>query len=433
MVDKQPQRLRRALGFWALTAYGLGDILGAGIYALVGPVAAMAGSAAWLSFLTTVAIAALTAVSYAELGSRYPKSAGEAWFSRQAFGSPSLALLIGFLVFASGVVSMATVARAFAGYLLALLGVESSPLASSAMAVFLLTLAGINFWGIRQSSATNIVCLIVAAAGLLLVVAAGLAFVLGGGGRLVMPADWTAMGVMQGSALAFFAFIGFEDMVNVAEEVHRPERNMPAAILTAVAVTGTAYVLVAWVATAVVPPAELAASDAPLLEVVRQAAPWVPAWSFTLVALFAVANTALLNFVMASRLLYGMAELELLPSWLHRLHGRTQTPHRAIMVILALVLALALSGTIVHLAGTTNVLLLLVFTVVNLSLLVLKVRGGRRTSGFRTPLPLPFAGAATCLALIVFVPRASLVMAGWIVLLGLLIVAAWVWRRRGAA
>ena len=419
-------RLERRLGFWALTAYGVGDILGAGIYVLVGKIAGIVGDRTWIAFAVAMGVASLTALSYAELGARFPSSGGEAAFCRQAFRWPTASFMVGWLVLASGVVSLATVARAFAGYVLDSLPALAASASWIVPAVFLLVVAGIAFWGIRQSSAANIVCTIVEVIGLLIVVVTGLVFLFRAREPLLTPAvppgelagaNWILIG--QGSALAFFAFIGFEDMVNVAEEVKRPERNLPRAILTALAVAGSVYILVAWVATSVVPADELARTDAPLLEVVRRSAPWLPASLFTLIALFAVANTGLLNFVMGSRLLYGMSRQELLPAWLGAVHARTHTPHFAIVTVFVVALVLTFSGSLEHLAGTTSTLLLTVFFTVNLSLVVLKRRGPARDGvGFQIPLCIPLAAAVTCLVLVLFAPPESLLLTGVVILIG---------------
>ena len=232
----------------------------------------------------------------------------------------------------------------------------------------------------------------------------------------------TAMTIVQAAAIAYFAFIGFEDMANIAEEVRDPGKILPRAILAALGIAGLVYLAVAFVATRVVSPVLLAQATAPLTEVVTQSAPGFPTELFTLIALFAVANTGLLNFVMASRLIYGMSREDLLPAWLSAVHHTRQTPHRAILLVLVVTVALALSGTIVNLAGTTSGLLLLVFFFVNLSVVVIRRREGRASRGFSPPLMLPVFGAATCLGLFTFLPRASLLMTLSAVLAGLVII-----------
>ena len=420
MNDSKPAELRRSLGLWALVFYGVGDILGAGIYALVGKVAGVAGSASWAAFGVALVVAGLTALTYAELGGRFPRSAGESFFTEQAFGRPALSLLVGWIVLSSGILSLATVSVAFGGYMTGL--VPGLP-PSATVAGILLLLAAINFRGMRESSTTNIIATMVELTGLLIVIVAGALF-LGRSpdasilqtvevGRAV---GWTE--IASGAALGFFAFIGFEDMVNVAEEVKDPERNMPRAILVALCVTGVIYLLVVLVATSVVAPDELAASEAPLLSVVQRATEVVPDRLFTLIALFAVANTGLLNFIMASRLIYGMSRQGLLPTTLGTVHPRRRTPHFAVLTVLAVALALALSGTLTYLAGTTSLLLLLVFFTVNTSLVVIRRRKGSTSRTFCAPRWVPLVGALSCLGLMPFVPRTSLLTAGIIVALG---------------
>ena len=420
MNDSKPAELRRSLGFWALVFYGVGDILGAGIYALVGKVAGVAGSASWAAFGVALVVAGLTALTYAELGGRFPRSAGESFFTEQAFGRPALSLLVGWIVLSSGVLSLATVSVAFGGYMTGL--VPGLP-PSATVAGILLLLAAINFRGMRESSTTNIIATMVELTGLLIVIVAGALFL----GRspdagIVQTIEvgrtvgWTE--IARGAALGFFAFIGFEDMVNVAEEVKDPERNMPRAILIALCVTGVIYLLVVLVATSVVAPDELGASEAPLLSVVQRATEVVPDRLFTLIALFAVANTGLLNFIMASRLIYGMSRQGLLPTTLGTVHPRRRTPHLAVLTVLAVALALALSGTLTYLAGTTSLLLLLVFFTVNVSLIVIKRRDRSTARTFCAPRWVPLVGALSCLGLMPFVPRSSLLTAAIIVALG---------------
>ena len=420
MTDSQPPQLRRSLGFWALVFYGVGDILGAGIYALVGKVAGVAGSESWAAFSIALFVAGLTALTYAELGGRFPRSAGESFFTEQAFGRPWLSLLVGWVVLCSGILSLATVSVAFGGYMSGLVPALPSWVTVTGI---LFLLAAINFRGMRESSTTNIVATMVELTGLLIVIVAGALFLLEQPDpeipRTIAASSnvgWRA--IATGAALSFFAFIGFEDMVNIAEEVKDPERNMPRAILVALGVTGVVYLLVVLVATSVVPPESLAASKAPLLAVVQRSTDIIPDRLFTLIALFAVANTGLLNFIMGSRLIYGMARQGLLPSPLGRVHAARRTPHLAIIAVLLVALALALSGTLTYLAGTTSLLLLLVFFTLHLALIAIKHRDARRPRTFCAPHLVPFVGALTCLALMPFVPRGSLVTAAMILALG---------------
>lgn len=419
-------QLQRRLGLVALVFYGVGDILGAGIYALVGKVAGMAGDFSWLSFVIALIVASLTGLTYAELGGRFPRSGGEAHFCRQAFERLWIAKLIGWLVFWSGVVSLATISRAFAGYLL-----EQWPGASAAsvMTALLVLLAIINFVGIQFSSSANIVCTLVELSGLLIVIVTGVTFLLQGNhafaddaGMVVdsVPAD--ALSVLQAAALAFFAFIGFEDMVNVAEEAKNPRRDMPRAIILAAGIAGVLYIAVVLVAIHVVPPQVLGRSKAPLLLVVQTAAPAIPTWLFTAIALFAVANTGLLNFITASRLLYGMSQDRLLPGWLGRVHGSRLTPHWAILTVLIVTFTLAMTGTLAYLAGTTSVLLLLVFLTMNVALIRLKHNSKSNAGSFSVPMVLPVIGAVVCAGLLLCTSGREILTAGTLALIGGLLI-----------
>lgn len=235
------------------------------------------------------------------------------------------------------------------------------------------------------------------------------------------PVSWNV--IAQGATLAFFAFIGFEDIVNVAEEVKAPERSIPIALITATLAAGTIYIVVVSVATAVVPPADLAASSAPLLEVIRRTAPAVPDLALTIIVLFAVANTGLLNCVMASRLLYGMSRQHLVPQWLGAVHPRTRTPYWAIVTVLFAALGLVLSGTLVVLAGTNGFMLLSVFATINVSLWVIKSRQGRRAEGFAIPRAMPVVGVLFCVGLLLFVKPAAMLNGAIVILVGLVLVA----------
>ncbi len=409
--NAEADSLKRVFGLPTLVIYGVGDILGAGIYAVIGKIAGLSGSLVWVSFLTAMSVATLTALSYAELGSRIPQSGGVATFIHRAFRKDWLSILVGWLMFCTCLVSMATLSKAFAGYLNAF-----APAIPAWLIIITLfsALAFVNFRGMQESSALNIFCTALEVSGLVIVILVSTLFIIGGGGGTGNPPaspvpnaqaiGWTA--IVQGAALAFYAFIGFEDIVNVAEEVKNPERNVPRAILFALGIAGVVYVLVSWLASNVLSPAALAGSNAPLLDVVRRAQPNFPAVVFSLIALFAVLNTALLNFVTASRLLFGMSREGLLPAWLGKLHPRRATPYRTLLIILPIAIFLALSGTLQFLAGTTATLILAMFCLVNLSLLVIK-RQEPRVDGFQVPYLIPALALLSNLFLIAFAETKS--------------------------
>lgn len=424
LPNSESESLKRVFGLPTLVIYGVGDILGAGIYAVVGKIAGLAGSMVWASFLVAMLVAALTALSYAELGSRLPKSGGVAYFVHIAFQREWLSMLVGWLMFCTCLVSMATLSIAFSGYLNAFL--PMIPTWVIVLALFA-GLTFVNFRGMKESSALNIICTLMEVSGLVIVILVSTAFLWGGNASAVanpLP-DSSVLGstaFLQGAALAFYAFIGFEDIVNVAEEVKNPEQNVPKAILLSLGIAAVIYLLISWLATQVLSPAELSASGAPLLDVVRRAQPNFPAAVFTIIALFAVMNTALLNFVTASRLLFGMAREGLLPAWLGKLHPERLTPYRTFLVILPIAIVLALSGTLQFLAGTTATLILIIFCLVNVSLLIIKGRQPLHPGRLRVPNLIPVAALLSNLILITFASSASHLLSLAFIVIGLLLI-----------
>jgi APA family basic amino acid/polyamine antiporter len=402
-VPKSEPTLKRAIGPFELTLYALGSMLGSGIYALVGKAAGIVGNAVWLSFIAALCAALLTALSYASLGSRYPRAGGAAYVTDRAFGWPILSFAVGLALVCSGMTSVATQSRVFATNLSGFLGVESIPVEALALG-FLLITAGIVFRGIRESMWVNIVCTLIEAAGLLLVIAVGFSY-WGSVDYFETPADSvsasTALLILQGSILTFFAFIGFEDTYNVAEEVKDPETTIPIALVTAMLLATVLYIAVAISAVSVVPYQELATAAAPLAAVMEKAAPAFPAVVLVAITMFAVANTALLNYITASRMLYGMSNQGLLPPAVGRIHPTRQTPHIAILILLALLTPLMLSAGISELAAATVLLLLFTFAVVNAALFVLKRRPGEPPGRFEIPAWIPALGCILCVVLIV--------------------------------
>src|SRR3990170_434130 len=335
-TSEQKPTLRRSIGPAQMALYGLGSMLGAGIYGLIGKAAGQAGNALWLAFVVALVAALLTALSYASLGSRHPRAAGAVYVTQRAYGFPLLSFMVGLALVCSGLTSIATQSQVFAANIAALFGLESIPVSWLALG-FLLILTGIVFRGIRESMWVNVLCTLVEAGGLIL----------------------------------------------------------------AMAVAAILYIAVAVTAVSVVPWGELAQAPGPITEVVARAAPSIPPTLFTAITLFAVANTALVNYVTASRLLYGMARQGLLPSRLGSVHAARRTPHIAVAALFLVLAPLALLGTITELAAATVLLLLLVFTVVNGALFILKRRKSEAPGRFEVPLFVPALGAAVCLVLIV--------------------------------
>ncbi|CAM5578382.1 MULTISPECIES: APC family permease [Streptomyces] len=397
--DASRPQLRRVLSTRLLYFFILGDVLGAGVYVLVGQVAAASGGAVWVPLLTALLLALLTAASYAELATKYPRAGGASHYATLAFG-PAAGFVAGFCMLAAGIVSVAALARGFAGdYLSAFV---TLPVALVAV-VFLAVLALVNARGVKESTRANVVATLIEVGGLAVIVALGVWLLLRGDGdpgrltELGTAEKGTAAAVLSGSVLAYYSFVGFETSVNVAEETRDPRRSYPRALFGALATAGAVYVLVGAAASAAVPTEVLARSSGPLLEVVH-AAGGVPPLLFSAVALVAVANGALLTGIMASRLAYGMARDGLLPSVLTRLLPRRRTPWAAITATTVPALLLALTGSVAALAATLVLLLLVVFLLVNTAVLVLRRREGA-PGHFRVPAALPVLGAASCVLL----------------------------------
>lgn len=405
-VKPEEPGLRKSLGGWQVAFYGLGSMLGAGIYALVGRAAGTLGNAVWLAFLAAMVVAMLTGLSYACVGSRYPKAGGAAYVTNRALRRPWLSYVVGLCVTMSGLTSMATGSQAMAETLGRGLGME---LPVKLVAIGIVLVVGlVIFRGIRESMWMNMLCTGVEAAGLLFIIAVGMRF-WGGVNYLETPVSATGgeaavpvMLILQGAVLMFFSFIGFEDILNVSEEVKNPRRNVPFGLISAMVVATLIYMGVAVTAVSVMPWRELAQSSTPLMEVAHRAAPWFGNIDrvYLGITLFAIGNTALLNYVMGSRLLYGMSRQGLLPRVLGSVHPTRQTPHVAIGVLFVVVTGLILNGSVKQLAESTVLLLLMVFTVVNASLVVLKLRLGEPRGGFEVPIAVPALGAVVCLVLI---------------------------------
>jgi amino acid transporter len=382
----------------------IGDILGTGIYATTGAVAGRVGGALWLPFAIGFLVAILTAASYVELVGKYPKAAGAALYTKKAFEIPFLTFIIAFMVMCSGLSSASAAARAFSGdYFREFTDAVPSTLIAI---LFILALAALALRGVSESVKTNMVLTTVELTGLLVILGIGGWAVLTGAGEPSRLGHFEGSGtgyalltsVLGATALGFFAFVGFEDSVNMAEETQDPSRTFPRAIFTGVAVTGTIYVLVALVSSLLVDHRVLEKSSGPLLEVVKAGGTDFPPRLFALIALFAVTNSALINIMMASRLCYGLANERVLPRGMGKVLPRRRTPVTGIIFVTALAIALVSTGEIEGLGDTTAFLLLCVFAVVNVAVLVLR-KDRVEHAHFRTPTPLPVLGAISAVIL----------------------------------
>jgi basic amino acid/polyamine antiporter, APA family len=397
--------LLRVMGPWLLLLFIVGDILGTGIYALTGQVAKQVGGVVWLPFLVAFVVAVMTAFSYLELVTKYPRAAGAALYAHKAFGIHFVTFIVAFAVMCSGITSASTASRAFAANLsnafdLKLAGGIGITVVGL---LFMALVAAINFRGVGESVKANVVLTLVELTGLLIIIFIGLWAIGAGQGdvsrvtQFKTAVDGSAFWpVIAATTLAFFAMVGFEDSVNMAEECKEPTRNFPKVLLAGLLITGLIYVLVSISAITLVSPEKLGEGETPLLQVVQAGAPNFPVEIFGFITMFAVANSALINMLMASRLVYGMSNERVLPAMLGKVHHSRRTPYIAIGFTTLLAFGLiTFVGEVPALGGTTALLLLCVFTVVNIAVLVLR-RDPVGHQHFRTPTIVAALGAVVC-------------------------------------
>jgi amino acid transporter len=393
--------LKRTIGLPLLLLYGLGNILGAGIYVLIGQVAGAAGMYLPFAFFTASVVAGFSALTYSELSARYPFSAGEAVYIDEGFHLTALSRLTGLLIAGAGMVSAATIARGFYGYFNTFVQLPE-PLVVSGI---ILTLGVLTAWGISQSVAAAAALTVIEIGGLFLIIWSGsdaLASIPVHIEKLLPPLQTSALtGIFLGSFLAFFAYIGFEDMVNIAEEVKNPQRNLPAAILLALITATLLYALVALVAVLSVDEDTLSASRAPLADVLKATSSIDPK-IISLISMIAIVNGALIQLIMASRLFYGMANKGWLWHRLGRINSRTRTPVAATSLVVLLTLGLALWLPLASLARGTSYLVLVVFALVNAALLLIKRKNPAPRDVLNIPVWVPATGFISCSGLLLF-------------------------------
>ncbi|GAB2755546.1 APC family permease [Nocardioides pakistanensis] len=448
-TETQQPELKRALGPRLLLLFIVGDILGTGVYALTGDVAAEVGGAAWVPFLVAFAVATLTAFSYLELVTKYPQAAGAALYTHKAFGIHFVTFLVAFAVMSSGITSASTASKFFAENLAVAVDLEAGTSTVMLIALaFMVLLALVNLRGVSESVKVNVVLTVVELTGLLIVILIGFYAMTQGEvdfGRVVVfdtsEDRSTFVAITAATSLAFFAMVGFEDSVNMAEETKDPSRSFPRVMLTGLGITAFIYVLVSVAAVALVPVGVLADSETPLLEVVRAGAPGLPMDTlYPVISMFAVANTALINMLMASRLIYGMARQDVLPRSLSAVLPGRRTPWAAIVFVTVVALALIVvvtgvleADTVAALGGTTALLLLGVFTIVNVACLVLRRTHHVDHDHFRAPVVVPVVGAVSCAFLLgPWTGRdpVQYQIAMWLLGLGVVLwVLTWLWNR----
>ncbi len=380
-----PVVLKRSLSLPLLVLYGLGTTIGAGIYALVGEMAGIAGYHAPLSFLVASILAALTALSFAELAGRFPRCAGAALYVREGFRSERLSTVAGFLVIAAATISAAALVNAFTGYLGEFIELQHA----AVIIVTALALGIIAAWGIRQSVTIAAAVTLIEIGGLLLVI------VVSRSGTVELATRWQELvpaldgdawyGIFAASFLAFYAYTGFEDIVEVAEEARNARRNLPIAIILTLAITTLLYMAVMAAAVMAMPPHELALSEAPLARLYEHYT-GSEATIISVVALIAIINGALIQIIMVSRVLYGMSSRKLLPPALGRINRHTRTPLVATALTTGMVLVLALAGSLAALAEAASLVILIVFSLVNAALLLVK----RKQPGPQGLIVFPF-------------------------------------------
>ena len=401
VTQNAPQVLKRSITLPMLVLYGLGVTVGAGIYVLIGAAAARAGPHAPIAFLLAGIVMALTAASFAELAGRMPVSAGEAAYVRAGFGSERASLVTGLLVLAAGIISAAAISRGAAGYI----GVFVTAQPTIIIAAVVLVMGSIAAWGITEAVALAAIMTLIELSGLVVVIVAGLWH-----DPAILtrsPEAWSGLsdasawsGVFGATLLAFFAFIGFEGMVNVAEEVVEPERTIPRAIALTLLISTALYILVVWIAIYSVPRNELAESSAPLSLVFQHVTGASPA-IISLIAVFATINGIIAQMVMSSRVIYGLARQGTFPAALATVSPITQTPLIATAIVVALVLVLAVAVPIERLAELTTRVMLVIFGLVNAALVLIKWRGEPANGAVDLPIAVPVAGCASCIALLV--------------------------------
>jgi basic amino acid/polyamine antiporter, APA family len=414
--------LKREVGFWGATLYGIGIILGAGIYALIGNAAGVAGNSLWLSFVFGAFVATFTGLSYMELISMFPKAAAEYTYVKNAFRSKLLGFNVGWIEIFIDVIATAAVALGFAGYFHALFG--TSVVITAICLIFIMSF--VNFLGIKESSTLNTLFSVANVGGLIIVIV--LAFGMGKIGTvdyMEMPNGIT--GTLGAAALIFFAYIGFEDMANIGDETKNPRKVLPKALLTAVAVTTVLYVLTGISVVSLVGWQDLATSEAPLAFAVSSVIGSKAFWIMGVIALFATANTVLVSSIVSSRMIWGMALDGSLPKIFRKVHGGRRTPHMAIIATMIVSMTFVLLGQIDVVASITDMGTLYLFMFVNAAAILLRFRMPGAKRAWRMPLnignfPLiPLFGLLTAFILATHLSTVSVVVGMGLAAMGVIV------------
>jgi APA family basic amino acid/polyamine antiporter len=409
--------LSRHLGLFQTTMYGVGLILGAGIYALIGDATGQAGNSVWVSFVLAAVAAIFTGLSYAELSSMYPKAAAEYSYVKNAFRSNFVAFLVGWLTLFVVIVAASAIALGFGGYFASLFG---APILISAI-VAIAILSFVNFVGIRESSSVNVMFTLAEAAGLGLIIWIG--FALFGNTQVdYLDAPFGLAGIFSAFTLVFFAYIGFENIANIAEEIRNPQRVLPRAIILSISITAIIYILVSLSAIRVLSWQELDSSIAPLADVAKKALGQNAQITLGVIALFATTNTVLIMLLSGSRILYGIARDKSLPIFFGLVHEKTKTPWVAIIIIGALSVAFVFAGDISTVANISVFAIIMVFVLVNVSLIWLRLKEPNAERPFRVPLSVKNFPILPVLGIIT--PILGIIEFDWyVILMGFVVVA----------
>lgn len=373
--------LKKDLGLFQAVACGVGIIIGAGIYVLIGSAAGLAGNALWISFLISAAVAAFTGMSYAELSSIFSDDAGEYLYVDKALNK-KLAFLAGYSVLITGFISAAAVALGLAGYLSALLPYQNLIIIA---ALSIVAFSFINFYGIRQSALLNVIFTILEVGGLLLVIALAAKF-LGKTDYFIMPNGFR--GVFSAAALIFFAYLGFESIIKLSEETKNAKKIIPKALLISILITTVLYVLVAVSVISVLSWEELAVSKAPIADVASVLFGGKAFLLLAVIALFSTGNTILIILVTTSRILYGMGKDIKKLKFLTKIHSKKRTPYIAVFITMLLSLLFVSIGKIDVVASITNFAIFVTFILVNLSAIILRYKIPDSNRGFKMPFNL---------------------------------------------
>jgi APA family basic amino acid/polyamine antiporter len=425
-TEKKTPHLRRKVKLFALTMYGVGNILGAGIYALIGQVVGITGNMSWLSFILAAVTGALTGLSYAELSAMYPKSAAEFVYTEEAFKIRIISFILGWIIIFSGLFSVTTVAFGFAGYLASLIGIPSNLLIIPIAIALVIILSIINFIGIKTSTFTNIIFTLIEASGLIFIIFIGIPH-FGSVNYFELPIGSSFFAIFSSVALIFFAYIGFEDIANIAEEVKNPAKNLPRAIIYSLIITTVLYGLTAISVVSIVPYSTIAGSQEPLSIVAITAIGPIGGYIISFIALFATANTVLIMLIVTSRMMYGMARDKALPESLSKISKKHKTPTISVLITMIIVIAMLFLGDIEIVAHATVFGVLINFILVNISLITLRKNKPEIERPFKLKPTLKFVpiiallGALVCFGLLFTFDWITLLINGIIILMGLVV------------